>query len=137
MSADLATQIAIRTRLVNWSDLTALVPAGSILDRHQRPAPNPSVILGESQVLDDPTLARDRELIMHTLHIWKREASLEGVKRIMSQISAAIKSERLDLGDDHHCVRWKVSQARAMRDPDGETSHGVLTVEVLVKEVTA
>lgn len=131
-----AVQVAIRNRLVATAAVTSLVPAGSILDVNQRPAPSPSIILGESQAVDEGTsLARAHVRVFHTVHVWKQEASLEGVKIICAEVRKAIHAGRLDLGAGLQCADARVSQMRQMRDPDGETSHGVVTVEVLVVEV--
>lgn len=135
---DLAIQKAIRARLVATSAVTALVPTASILDRNHRPAPSPSIILGETQVVDEGTsLGRKHSRVFHTIHVWKREPSLQGVKDISGQIRAAIHSGRLSLDSGFHCADVKVASIRAIRDPDGETSHGVVTLEVLVNEVSA
>ncbi|MFD1341455.1 DUF3168 domain-containing protein [Litorisediminicola beolgyonensis] len=136
MSVDLAVQIAIRKRLVATTAVTDLVPASSILDRNASPAPRPGIVIGKAQVVDTGTsLQRNRSRVYHTIHVWKTEPSREGVKAIMAAIRAAIRSERLDLGVGLHCADWKVSSTRAMSDPDGESSHGVMVVEVLVLEV--
>jgi hypothetical protein len=136
MSAELAVQVALRARLVGTPAVVALVPAASILDAHQRPAPMPSIMLGESQAVDEgESLRRDRQRIYHTVHVWRREASLEGCKAICGAIRAAVGAGRPDLGAGFHCADWRVSSMRQMRDPDGETSHGVVTVEALVVEV--
>jgi hypothetical protein len=138
VSIDLAAQKALRARLVATGAVTALVPAANILDRNQRPAPSPAIILGESQVVDEgDSLDRSRGRVYHTLHVWKREPSLEGVKAICGAIRAAVRSGRLILDAGYHCADAKVSGIRTLRDPDGETSHGVVTVEMLVAEVAS
>lgn len=132
MSADLAVQIAIRARLVATTAVTDLVPASNILDRNATPAPRPGIVIGETQVIDEgAALDRSRERVFHTIHVWKTEPSREGVKHIMAAIRAAIMSERLALSDGYHCADWQVSSGRAMSDPDGESSHGVMIVNVL------
>lgn len=136
MSAELAVQVAIRARLVATPAVVALVPAASILDSSQRPAPNPSIILGESQALDEGTSIRRKHLrVFHTIHVWKKEPSLEGAKAICGAIKAAVQLGNLALGTGFHAADTKFSSARQMRDPDGETSHGIVVVEVLVVEV--
>lgn len=136
MSAELAVQIALRQRLILDAGVTALVPAANILDVSQRPAPSTSIILGQSQAVDEgDSLARNRLRIFHTLHVWKKEPSLEGVKRICGEIRRAIHADRLLLSAGFHAADARVSDMRQMRDPDGETSHGVVLVEVLVEEV--
>lgn len=132
MSADLAVQKAIRARLISTPEVTALVPAASILDRNAAPAPRPGIVLGDAQTVDEGTdLARRRERVFHTLHIWKTEPSREGVKEISAAVQSALRSARLDLAPEYHCADCRVSSARTMSDPDGETSHAVLVVDVL------
>lgn len=131
-----AVQVAIRARLVATPAVVALVPAASILDRNQRPVPSPSIVLGESQAVDEgDSIARNRARVYHILHVWKREPSLEGVKVICAAIRRAIHAGRLDFGAGFHCADVRVSSMRQMRDPDGETSHGVVTVEALVEDL--
>lgn len=135
MSAALALQRALRSRLVATPAVTALVPATAILDRNQRPAPSPSIVLGEAQEVDEESdLMRRRVRVYHTAHVWKREPSLEGVTAICGAIRAAVHAGRLLLETGLHCADVRVSGMRTMRDPDGETSHGVVTIEAIVEE---
>lgn len=133
MNPDLELQKAIRLRLISTPAVTALVTPTSVLDINQRPAPSPSIILGESQVLDEGTsLQRRHARIFHTIHIWKQEPSLEGVKGIAAAIASAIRAGRLAMPAGLHCADARVSQTRFLRDPGGEMSHGVVTVEALI-----
>lgn len=132
MSGALAVQKAIRARLVATPAVVALVPASNILDRHSRPAPDPSIILGEDQEIDEGNIARTRQRIHSTIHVWKKEPSLEGVKVIGGAIRTAIHSARLALDTGFHCGDCKVTASRFLRDPDGETSHGIITIETLI-----
>ena len=131
-----AVQKAIRARLIGAPAMTSLVPVRSILDTNQRPAPTPSIILGEDQVVD-PGSSIDRSVVrVHsTIHVWRKETSLEGVKAIAGTIWKALKAPRLELAAGFECGDCRVSDTRFMRDPDGEHSHGVVTVETLVREV--
>lgn len=132
-----AVEVAIRARLMAAPAVIALVPATSILDVNQRPAPLPSIILGESQAVDEGTsLARAHVRVFHTIHVWMRAPSLESVKTACAAIRAAIHAGRLDLGPGLHCADARVSSMRQLRDPDGETAHGVVSVEILVSEVS-
>ena len=135
MSVALALQKAIRSRLAGAPSVTALVPASNILDRHQRPAPTPSIILGEAMELDAETdLQRRRLRVVHTVHVWKTEPSLEGVATICGAVRDALRT-RLALPAGLHLADLRVAGMRTMRDPDGETSHGAVTIEALVEEV--
>ncbi|TJZ93845.1 DUF3168 domain-containing protein [Paracoccus gahaiensis] len=132
---ELAVQKAIRDRLISYGVITVLVPAAHIFDTNQRPAPMPSIILGESQSVDEGTsLRRAHTRIYHTLHIWAREASLERSKAIGAAVAAAMQLGRLTLPVGLHCADLRVSGQRYLRDPDGEHSHGVVTLEILIAE---
>lgn len=138
MSADLAVQEAIRDRLVGTAAVTALVPATSIFDRHERPAREVMIVLGESQDVDAGSDLKRRQVrVYHTLHVWKAEPSLEGVKTICGVVRTAINGKRLDLGAGFHAIDGYVASMRYLRDPQGKFSHGVITVEVLVQELAA
>ena len=136
MSAELEVQKALRARFTTTAALMALVPAANVRDTNQRPAPNPSIILGESQSVDEGTsLKRTHTRVYHTIHVWKREASLEGVKVICGLIRQAINfGPRLVMAAPYHCADLHVSSTRTIRDPDGEHSHGVIMVEALIVE---
>lgn len=135
-----AVQKALRSRLIGNAGVTSLVPAASILDRNQRPAPDPSIVMGEDQVVDAPEILLNRSYVrvFSTLHIWKTEPSTAGVKAISNAIRRAIgvnRTARLDLGDpDYVCSDCHIERVQFLRDPDGETSHGVMTIEALVQQ---
>jgi hypothetical protein len=133
----LAVQKALRARFIATSAVTELVPATAILDRNQRPVPTPSIILGEDQIVDvGGNIAREYVRVFSTVHIWKREPSLEGVKAISAALRKAIGRTRpLDLDDaDYFCADVRVEGSRFIRDPDGETSHGIMTITSLVQQ---
>lgn len=136
MSVDLESQKALRARFTTTAAILALVPASNILDSNQRPAPVPSIILGESQTVDEGTsLQRRHSRVFHTIHVWRREPSLEGVKAICGEIRRAVNfGTRLVMAEPYHCADLRVSSIRTLRDPDGEHSHGIVTVEALIVE---
>lgn len=136
LDPSLAVQKAIRARLVTSPAVIALVPGASIIDTNQRPAPSPSIILGEDQVVD-PGTSIDRSVVrVHsTIHVWRKETSLEGAKAIAGVIWKALKAPRLALDSGFECGDCRISDTRFLRDPDGEHSHGIVTVETLVHEV--
>lgn len=132
---ELEVQKAIRDRLIGNAAVRALVPPAHILDTNQRPAPMPSIILGESQSVDEGTsLRRSHTRIYHTLHIWAREPSLARSKAIGAAIRTVMQAGRLTLPQGLHCADLQVASQRYLRDPDGEHSHGVVTLEILIAE---
>ncbi|MEQ1405642.1 DUF3168 domain-containing protein [Neorhizobium sp. Rsf11] len=136
MSPEIALQKAVRARLVGTPEILGLLPAANILDRNERPNPSPSIIIGEGQSVDEnDSLSRSLTRVYMDVHVWKKEPSTAGVKVIAGAIRAAVKA-RLDMPDGHfHCADCYVQSARFLRDPDGETSHAVVTLSAKVQEI--
>lgn len=130
MSASLALQKAIRGALIARPDLLALVPALNILDRNARPNPRPSIILGECQEVAGELATGGDVDISADLHIWIEEPSLTKSRLVGWEIRQALRA-RVQLAAGFHLAGWEVS-ARHLRDPDGLTSHGVVTVRARV-----
>ncbi|MCV9997679.1 DUF3168 domain-containing protein [Pararhizobium sp. YC-54] len=136
MSPEIALQKAIRTRLVLTEDVVALVPAASILDRNQRPNPRPSVIIGEGQSVDEgESIGRALTRVYADLHVWVKEPSTEVSKAIAGAIRNAVRIGRFAGVDGFHFADCRIANTRFLRDPDGETSHAVVTVEAIVEEI--
>lgn len=137
MSADLALQQAVRSRLIATSAVTSLVPAQNIIDINQRPAPMPSIIIGQGQSVEGDRIDRRDQRVYLDLHVWKRETGLVGVKTIAGAIRKAINVSKFPHISGFHIGDCRVTSMNWLRDPDGETAHGVVTVEALVNEVTS
>jgi hypothetical protein len=135
MSADLAFQKVVRVRLVTDSAVTALVPSSSILDRNERPVPMPSIIIGEGQAVEGDRLDRRDQRLFMDLHVWVRETGLTGAKAIAGAIRTSLHGPHLAPTDGYQFGDCRVSSVRYLRDPDGEASHAVVTLEALVSEV--
>ncbi len=134
-SPSLAFQAALGARLIAASAVTTLVPASNIFDRPGRPEAFPCIQLGEDTEVDDAApLARDRCDVTATLHIWSREAGLAGAKAIAGAIRGTLSGYWTLTG-------WRVvdapmvQAARFLRDPDGVTAHGVLTIATTLELV--
>jgi hypothetical protein len=128
-SPSLELQAAIRAALIADPGVTALVPPANIYDRSRRPEVFPSVILGEDMEQDAGLDENVRCFIRvtSTIHVWQREPSSVGVKRIAAVIRAAVATRVSGFED----VRFE--SARFIRDPDGETAHGIITFESIVR----
>lgn len=117
MSPDLALQKALRMQLVADAAVTALVPASAILDRNSRPAPDPSIIIGEGQWLPGGDIARNTCVVTLDLHAWKKELGLAGAKAIAGSVMAAVKAFPRGPADGYHIGDLRVSMVRYLRDP--------------------
>ena len=136
MSAELALQKAVRARLTATADVTDNVPVGHILDRNERPNPRPSIVIGEGQSVDEgDSIARTLTRVYLDLHVWVEEPSTEISKRVAGAIRKAVNGLRFQPVDGYHFADCRVRGSRFLRDPDGKTSHAVVTIDALVQEV--
>jgi hypothetical protein len=132
MSAALATQTAQRGLLVASAAVTALVPVGSILDTGTRPEGFPRIIVGEDQELPADEVVGRYTTIFSTLHIWSRGDGLAGAKAIAGVVRSALHMN-LWHRDGYRCIDAKFQNARYVRDPDGVTAHGIVTIQSVVE----
>jgi hypothetical protein len=134
MSAALAFQQAARALLVGSADVTALVPADNVVDANGRPERFPSIHLGEDQELPgDDVVGRYTELFA-TMHIWTREPGLAQAKAIAGAVRRALNLQTWTL-NGYRCIDTRLDSARFLRDPDGQTGHGVVTIKAVIEEL--
>ncbi|MHB2165727.1 DUF3168 domain-containing protein [Alsobacter sp. R-9] len=134
MNAMLALQGALRTRLIETEAVTELVEPNAIFDRHSRPERFPCVVIGEGQaIVENADFARRLVRVFFTVHVWSREVGTTHAKAITGAVASALKPE-FDHVEGHKVLDLVVASARFLRDPAGEHSHAVLTVEALVQE---
>ena len=123
----LELQKAIVARLRADVDLTAIV-AGRIFDQPPPNATFPYVTLGEADVVVQRAAFYDGSEVSMTIHGWSRAVGFPEVKRIAGAIRASLHEAPLELADGERLIDVEVADNRALRDPDGLTSHAVLTV---------
>lgn len=133
MTAEIATLAAVRAALVASIEVLSFVPAASIINGGPVPVPMPSIIIGEGELVDAGAVVRSQFTVAHTLHLWRREESLAGVRTLAGAVRRAL-SARLPLAAGLICGGCRVSAVRFMRSPDGKAAHGVLVVELMVTE---
>ncbi|MEX1244868.1 MAG: DUF3168 domain-containing protein [Thermoanaerobaculia bacterium] len=134
-SASLALQKALRTALTDDSALGALVGDDAILDRHGRPETFPVVLIGEDQeISENLTPPRSEITVFSTLHVWDREPGFASVKNIAGAIRDVVQAGLGALDAPFRLLDVTFQSARFLRDPDGETSHAVLTTEAIIEE---
>ncbi len=136
MDPALALQKAIRDRLISASAMTALVPAEAILDRHARPEVFPSIIVGEGQALYARLHDSYFDRVFADLHVWLAEEGTTGAKQVAGVIRDALRDGPLT-AQDHRVSDLTVTAARFLRDPDGEHSHGIVSIQAIMLERAA
>ncbi len=90
-----------------------------------REAEPPYLTFGQSTVRDWSTGTEDGSEHILTLHVWSRAAGERETHEIMNAVRAALHDAAIAV-DGHHLVNLRHEFSDALRDPDGETYHGVV-----------
>lgn len=86
----------------------------------------PFVALGEEQEIPENYDCIEGSEIFLDLHVWSRDPGFREAKRIANAVKASLNDAELPL-TDNALVYFVYDGRRVMRDPDGLTSHAVLT----------
>lgn len=132
MSPDLALQKAILQCLRTSEELTTQVPVEAMRDGQALPQMFPSITIGEGQWVREPlTLGTRHQRVYADLHVWTK--SMVAARSVAGAIRAAIEGQPVILSNGHHAISTLVTSCKFLRDPDGETAHGVVSVESLIE----
>jgi Protein of unknown function (DUF3168) len=96
----------------------------------------PFLQIGDIQTVEDGAECLDATEVTVTLHIWSRAVgSVEG-RTLAAACRTALHEWLPDLSaSGFRCVEHMHRTSRVMADPDGITSHGVLTFRLLIDPV--
>lgn len=134
MEPSLPLQAAIRARLVAAKAVTAIIPASAIVDRNATPALDHSIVIGEAITGPDDGLARNRHMVVADLHVWRKEPSTVGAKQVVGAIREALSDGPLAV-TGFHVADLRIVSTRFLRDPGGQHSHGVVSLEARLVEI--
>lgn len=126
-SPSLELQGAIVARLKAWAGLSGTVN-GRVYDAVPAGAAFPYITVGEGDETSDDADCIDGFEISLDIDIWSRANGYPEAKRISDEVRNAIKSADLTL-PTNALVEFRHRQTRFLRDPDGLTSHAVMTFE--------
>lgn len=122
-------QVAIYDRLRTDANLAAVV-ADRVYDDVPQETPFPYVEIGEpvSTAWDDDCNTGSVSLV--TIHVWSQYHGSREAQLALAAIYTALHNQPLGLvgGDNVVC---QVQQQQVLRDPDGVTRHGVLTLRAI------
>lgn len=124
----LALQGAINLKL--RADVVGL--GGRVFDQVQADVALPYLEIGEFHTLDDGAQCIDAVEVFATLHVWSRAVGQVEVKTLASAVRGALHEAELDLGAAWQFLEIAHQDTRYLKDPDGLTSHAVLTFRSLV-----
>lgn len=131
--SSLELQKAIVAALKADAGVAATV-AGRVYDVPPKGVLFPYISIGPDQTLPQRGDCYDGEEVSFQVDLWSREVGFPEVKRIGKAVKAALNSAELTV-DDHRLVDLYLEDARTFRDPDGLTSHAVLTFRALTEPV--
>lgn len=92
----------------------------------------PYVSLGDGDVSYNGADCYDGSDVSMTVHVWSREPGFPQCKRIASAIRAGLNNAELALVG-HTLELLELDRANYLRDPDGLTSHAVMTFRALTQ----
>lgn len=109
--------------------------AGRIYDRVPTPPTFPYVTLGDDQIIGDGADCLNGSVeIFAILHVFSRAVGKPEAKRISGAIVAAVNGTALNLHPDYVLNLIQHDSTRHLDDPDGLTSHSVVTFHALIDE---
>lgn len=120
-------QVAIVTRLKAAAAVTAFVGA-RVYDSVPENPTFPYITVGEGDETSDDADCVDGFEISLDIDVWSRAQGFPEAKKISDEIRKALKSPELTI-PTNALVDFRHRQTRFLRDPDGLTSHAVMTFE--------
>lgn len=130
----LAVQEAVIAAL-RLSSLNAVVN-GRIYDSVPATKPGatptfPYVTFGEAQSLPERADCIDGTEHFFTVHAWSRAVGFPEVKRMAGAIREALHEAEIEV-TGYRLIDLALQNTQFMRDPDGLTSHGVMTFRAML-----
>ncbi len=124
-----ALQAAIVARLKADAQISSLV-GDRVYDRVPNVPTYPYVSYGDTQILPELGEGTDGVEAFVTIHAWERFKGFDDVKSIAKLVIASLHDVDLTISDNV-LLSILLESARHLRDPDGLTSHSVLTFQIL------
>lgn len=126
-SADIQT--AIGKLLLGSAEVASLV-GERVFDRIPNVPEFPYITIGSAQVIPELAECTDATESHITVHTWERFKTFSAVKRLGKIVIKLLHDADLPISDGV-VQSMLLETAQYLRDPDGLTSHGVLTFQVL------
>ena len=133
MSAD--SQVAVQTSIygVLTGDATLMAAITGVHDFVNRATGFPYVTIGEMTTLDWSTQQTTGMEMIVTIHSWSQYEGSKELKGIMALIHGLLHDATLSLSG-HNFVNCRFDGSTVLRDPDGQTHHGVQRFRVVTDE---
>lgn len=106
------------------------IAGGNIYDRVPDGATFPMVTIGQEQVLDAGNTCSEGWEVFSDIHVWSRAPGRVEAKRLIAAIVPRLNA--IAAIDGHTMLSVNVEGTRILDDPDGLTTHGVITVKLII-----
>lgn len=111
----------------------ANVAGGRVYDSIPAAATFPYIELGNEQSIDDGDQCADMFDVFHDIHVWSRKPGQVEVKQIGEAVRQTLAADLVVA--NYAVILSEFENSRVMMDPDGITSHAVLTFRFLLQPV--
>lgn len=127
---------SIQKALVSRLKAQVAMVSSRVYDHTQTTVEFPYIQIGATQAVYDDATCIDGSTCYITLHIWSRAVGSVEARKISDQIAAALHEWTPDLSADGFAFSdGRLNSAQVTQDPDGITSHGILTFEAQTERV--
>lgn len=109
----------------------AAIVGDRVYDRVPQRVQYPCLQVRDIQVMADDAECVDGFEIFADVHIWSRAYGTPEARRLCSAVHTALHNATLTLAT-YSVVEIRHQSTRVLDDPDGETSHGIVTFRALV-----
>jgi hypothetical protein len=131
-SVELELQGAIVARLK--ADATfASVAGGRFYDQPPTPVTYPYATIGEAQTIRDDATCISGGQVHLTMHAWSQAVGFPEVRRVADSIVESLHHAPLTL-PTNRLISLNHRQTQVFRDPDGLTSHAVISLVAYVEK---
>ena len=127
--------LSLQQAIVATLNAAPLGLSGRVHDRIPSVAVFPYVQIAEGQTLDDGAECIDAVEVYLDLHVWSRASGAVECRSLAGRIRAALHSAPLALQGPWRLVDLRHDSTRFMNDPDGISSHAVVTFRALMDPI--
>jgi hypothetical protein len=132
----LALQRGIYAALIASSGITALIGA-RVYDRVSPTAAFPYVRLGTDQTVSDPQDCVEESVeVFSQVDVFSRTQGKVEAKNIAGEIVRTLKVENIPIENGYELQELHHADTRFLDDPDGLSTHAVLSFRALVETTT-
>lgn len=113
-----------------YAALTAAPAIAAVHDSVPKGASFPYITIGDEQVIDDGNACDDGWEVFADIHVWSRVPGYREAKTLMA--AAVPRLTAINAISGKTLISVSLDGTRVFRDPDGLTSHGVITVRFVI-----